>query len=119
MSYYEDYPFTGISAIVGTDVVNIIKDMIEYRVENTRNCNGFLCHKKIYKESRFFYCKSCFTEMRDEGIVFCYGCNLLKVNCFCYQNYLNNTSYKNLSCKDEGLHSNHFEHIHRWEENNY
>lgn len=82
--FYSDYPFDILSLRLGEEVVSIIKKLIGYRIEDTRKCEGFTCYRKLYKNSRFYYCTKCYETMTDEGFIFCNSCKLLERECICY-----------------------------------
>ena len=85
--YASDFPFDVLQKKLGNDVVNIVKKLISYNIENVKQCRGDVCENKLWKSSAFNYCKKCYNSMVDEGFIFVKCCNEIENYCQCYVDY--------------------------------
>lgn len=59
--------FNPLSQKIGEDALTIVFGYIAFDVKNTRQCGGFQCPERFYRDSRYFYCRPCYLQRKEDG----------------------------------------------------
>ena len=59
---------------IGEGPLMIVFALIGFDVKDTRPCGGFQCPERFYHDSRYFYCRPCYLQMKEDGFDWCKRC---------------------------------------------
>ena len=73
---YEFYipSFNHLFLSIGEGPLTIVLALMGFDVKDTRLCSGFQCPERFYYDSRYFYCRQCYLQMKEDGFDWCKRC---------------------------------------------
>lgn len=79
---YEFYipSFDPLFISIGEGSLMIVFALMGFDVKDTHTCRGFQCPERFY-DSRYFYCRSCYLQMKEDGFDWCKRCRRPMSDC--------------------------------------